>query len=98
MLKENIRFDDRDLTLVKCVPQTGRTHQIRVHLCAIKHCIIHDPIYNSKRLFSWSKGTGFTRLMLHAHKISLQISDSSDSEKEFVSQLPEEFTRFYEME
>ncbi|XP_076449753.1 pseudouridylate synthase RPUSD2-like isoform X2 [Babylonia areolata] len=34
-------------SLVKCIPHTGRTHQIRVHLQFLGHPIVNDPYYNS---------------------------------------------------
>lgn len=37
-----------DRTLVRCELETGRTHQIRVHLAYIKHPIIGDPVYGHK--------------------------------------------------
>lgn len=39
--------DGEILTLVKCILETGRTHQIRVHLSYIKHPVYGDPIYGS---------------------------------------------------
>jgi len=38
-------FPDRNETLVRCVPITGRTHQIRLHLQAIGHPIVNDICY-----------------------------------------------------
>ena len=38
-----------DYTLVECKLETGRTHQIRVHMKYIGHPIVGDPIYNSKK-------------------------------------------------
>ncbi|PKL01599.1 MAG: RluA family pseudouridine synthase [Tenericutes bacterium HGW-Tenericutes-1] len=40
------RFEDA--TLVKCVLETGRTHQIRVHMAFIGHPVIGDPVYSKK--------------------------------------------------
>ncbi len=40
------RFSSK--TLIECVLETGRTHQIRVHLAYIKHPLVGDYIYNSK--------------------------------------------------
>ncbi|WKX02567.1 RluA family pseudouridine synthase [Candidatus Mycoplasma mahonii] len=37
-----------DTSLVRCELETGRTHQIRVHLAHIKHAIIGDPLYGAK--------------------------------------------------
>ena len=69
----------KDQTLVEAIPHTGRQHQIRVHLDALSHRIVGDPIYglnenfvdnflndkieNSERI----KTTGASRLMLHAY-------------------------------
>ncbi|MEQ9764534.1 RluA family pseudouridine synthase [Streptococcus sp. ZJ151] len=48
-------------SLINCQLETGRTHQIRVHLSHNKHPILGDPLYHPK-----PKG----RLMLHAHALS----------------------------
>ena len=69
----------KNQTLVEAIPYTGRQHQIRVHLDAIEHRIVGDPIYGldenfvddflndkiekSKRI----QITGSSRLMLHAY-------------------------------
>ncbi|AUJ58693.1 23S rRNA pseudouridine(1911/1915/1917) synthase RluD [Coxiella endosymbiont of Amblyomma americanum] len=52
--------------------ETGRTHQIRVHMAHIRHPLVGDPVYNSSR----GKGdtlpcTGFRRQALHAATIKL---------------------------
>ncbi|KAL2829220.1 hypothetical protein BDW59DRAFT_170621 [Aspergillus cavernicola] len=38
-------------SIVHCLPQTGRTHQIRVHLQFLGHPISNDPIYSNRRVF-----------------------------------------------
>ncbi|MBF0818746.1 RluA family pseudouridine synthase [Streptococcus acidominimus] len=48
-------------SLVKCQLETGRTHQIRVHLAHHGHAIIGDPLYSK---------IPASRLMLHAHKLT----------------------------
>ncbi|MGT2785764.1 RluA family pseudouridine synthase [Streptococcus merionis] len=53
----------RKNSLVSCKLETGRTHQIRVHLSHHGHAIVGDPLY--------SKQTA-SRLMLHAQKLSFQ--------------------------
>ena len=49
-------------SLVTCQLETGRTHQIRVHLAHEGHALVGDPLYSQKTA---------PRLMLHAHKLSL---------------------------
>ncbi len=38
----------RGFALVKCLPKTGRTHQIRVHLKSIGHPVVCDPVYGRR--------------------------------------------------
>lgn len=52
-------------TLLDVWPSTGRTHQIRVHLAALKHPIVGDTTYGSKR-----RPDGLGRQFLHAAEIS----------------------------
>lgn len=47
---------ESDTSVVKCFPQTGRTHQIRIHLQFIGHPIANDPIYSNS--FVWGKNLG----------------------------------------
>lgn len=49
-------------TLVKCSLQTGRTHQIRVHMAYIGHCIVNDVLYSN---------TTNNDLCLHSYSVSL---------------------------
>ena len=44
------RFDSpADLSLLQCNLETGRTHQIRVHLSSINHPLVGDPVYGQRR-------------------------------------------------
>jgi 23S rRNA pseudouridine1911/1915/1917 synthase len=53
-----------EAALVECKLETGRTHQIRVHLAAIGHSIVGDPRYRgAKARFP------MTRPFLHAHRL-----------------------------
>ena len=74
----------KDKTLVECILDTGRTHQIRVHMKYINHPVVNDPIYNKK------KSTEFGQ-MLHSksiefiHPISKElIHFEVDPPKEFI--------------
>jgi tRNA pseudouridine32 synthase / 23S rRNA pseudouridine746 synthase len=57
------------IALVEALPETGRTHQIRVHLAAIGHPVAGDPIYGTGRSRRGPEGLG--RLFLHAWRIEL---------------------------
>lgn len=43
----------RGFSLIHCKPQTGRTHQIRVHLSHRKHPIVADDMYGGKLVYPW---------------------------------------------
>ena len=54
-------------SLVRCSLETGRTHQIRVHLSAIGHPVVGDATYGGAR-----NGLAASRPMLHAERLSLR--------------------------
>lgn len=59
-----------DCTLVECALETGRTHQIRVHMTSIGHPLVGDPVYGS----GTSRvpiGPEFARQALHARRLGL---------------------------
>lgn len=68
-------------SLVELTPQTGRTHQLRVHLAHIGHSIVGDPLYGS--------GTFGDRLFLHAK--SLEITLPGGKRMTFAVDVPAEF-------
>ena len=76
----------KDYTLVSLVLETGRTHQIRVHMNYIGYPIYNDPVYNTK------KSTEFGQF-LHSHKMDF-IHPITNKEMHFESPLPEEFQTF----
>lgn len=55
-------------TLVECTLETGRTHQVRVHMSHIGYSLIGDPLYGTRRksLLSGRKDIRFCRQALHA--------------------------------
>ena len=57
-----------DAALVECRLETGRTHQVRVHLASIGHALLGDPVYGRcpARLRPLLSRTGFQRQALHA--------------------------------
>src|SRR5699024_4943279 len=76
------RFDD--FTLVECILETGRTHQIRVHMKYIGYPLAGDPKYGQRKTLD----TGGQ--MLHAGTIGF-IHPATDEYMEFTSPLPDEF-------
>lgn len=72
-----------DLSLVHCILQTGRTHQIRAHMSAIGHPLVGDTLYGPN--FSDS----ITRQALHSYKISF-IHPISHQIVSFTSELPDD--------
>jgi 23S rRNA pseudouridine1911/1915/1917 synthase len=89
---KEIVINDNNYTLVKVLPKTGRTHQIRVHLAAMNNFIVGDPIYCPKSLLELDVQS-FNRLMLHAKTITFKHPETKE-EMTFTSELPEEFKRY----
>lgn len=73
-------------SLLEITPETGRTHQIRVHLASIDHPIVADHLYAAVR----NPILGFSRPALHAHGISLVIDGKRHT---FTAPLPHDFQR-----
>lgn len=70
-------------TLIECVLETGRTHQIRVHLSYIGHPVVNDPLYG------FGKASEFGQ-MLHSKSISF-LHPRSGKRLYFEVDPPEEF-------
>jgi 23S rRNA pseudouridine1911/1915/1917 synthase len=88
---------ERDLgnyTLVRATLETGRTHQIRVHMASIDHPILGDPVYG-KRTLKDAANLGLTRQALHARKLGLHLPSTGEW-REFNSPLPEDLQRVLE--
>lgn len=62
-------ISNEELSLVELYPETGRTHQIRVHLKYINHAIVGDYLY-AGRVVSRNDRVWAPRVMLHAWKLA----------------------------
>lgn len=82
--------EDAGYSIVHCLPLTGRTHQIRVHLQFLGHPISNDPIYSNRRVFGESLAKGdssadndaeITARLAKMGKTEVGGADSYDSDK-----------------
>ena len=69
-----------DYTLLEVRPQTGRTHQIRVHLSAIGYPVAGDATYGAK-------SAPLPRQFIHASRLSFKLPSTGEN-VEFTSELP----------
>lgn len=75
-------------THIKCILETGRTHQIRVHMAYLGHPVAGDIVYGVK-----NEKVSFAGQCLHARKIGF-IHPKTEQYMEFSSLLPGYFTDF----
>lgn len=78
-------LDGRPVSLIKCRLETGRTHQIRVHMQSIGFSLVGDPLYGKPHLAS-----AFPRQALHAFRLGV-VHPSSGKELEWTGDLPADF-------
>ena len=70
-------FSSSPVALLECRLETGRTHQIRVHLESLGFPLLGDPVYR-KRTPGVAKSLPFERQALHAYALSLQHPSTSE--------------------
>jgi 23S rRNA pseudouridine1911/1915/1917 synthase len=78
----------RDYTLLEVMPETGRTHQIRVHFAAIGYPVVGDKVYGVKSAF-------LSRQFLHASRLGFNLP-STGKYMEFKSELPPDLAQALE--
>jgi 23S rRNA pseudouridine1911/1915/1917 synthase len=69
-----------DYTLLEVITETGRTHQIRVHLSAIGYPVVGDPIYGVRSVY-------VKRQFVHAYRLGFHLPATGEY-REFTSELP----------
>ncbi|WP_391525574.1 23S rRNA pseudouridine(1911/1915/1917) synthase RluD [Denitromonas ohlonensis] len=80
------RFDE--CTLVRCQLETGRTHQIRVHMTHVGHPLVGDPVYGKRRCLNAAL-QAFPRQALHAFQLGL-IHPSSGESMAWTAPMPDD--------
>jgi 23S rRNA pseudouridine1911/1915/1917 synthase len=94
----------RGFSLLKLTPQTGRTHQIRVHLSYIKHPIVADDMYGGKLVYLWQLQDAeaavqdplIARCALHASSLEFKHPATNKIMK-FEAPLPEDMQNLLDM-
>jgi 23S rRNA pseudouridine1911/1915/1917 synthase len=84
----------RGASLLEIHLETGRTHQIRVHMAALRHPCVGDPLYGADPTLSAK--LGLTRQWLHAHQLAF-THPSTGEWVQFVSEYPADFVHALEV-
>jgi 23S rRNA pseudouridine1911/1915/1917 synthase len=86
----------RDAALVECRLETGRTHQVRVHMASIGHALLGDPVYGRPRPAHREvlKRLGFHRQALHAAELGFKHPVSKEN-LSFKSALPSDIQELF---
>lgn len=79
----------KNATLVELILETGRTHQIRVHMDYINHPVVNDPVYGKRKIID------STGQCLHAKELGF-IHPTTKEEMYFTSELPNCFINILE--
>jgi 23S rRNA pseudouridine1911/1915/1917 synthase len=99
------RIEERfeDFTLVRCKLETGRTHQIRVHMTHIQYPLVGDPLYGGR--LKLPRGApdnlltllrGFQRQALHATRLQLRHPATAE-DLHWQAEVPEDMKALIEM-
>ena len=88
---ERFTLPQGKFTLVKCKLETGRTHQIRVHMASIGHTLVGDEVYGGGK----TKFEAINKALIHGqclHAAHLELTHPRTNEKmRFSAPLPQNF-------
>jgi len=79
-------------SLIKAYPETGRTHQIRLHLASIHHPVLGDNLYGGKIMKKISYILKIKRGLLHAYAIKM-VHPITNKVMSFQSEIPMDFQK-----
>ena len=90
----------RDAALVECRLETGRTHQVRVHMGSIGHALLGDPVYGRAKGYAGDvcRELGFQRQALHAARLGFKhpvTQDDISFESGWPADMQELFSRLH---
>ena len=89
---EVLQHCEGQATLLRCRLETGRTHQIRVHMLSLGHPLVGDPVYGKSRRSALALLNVFKRQALHAARLSLQHPDNGET-MTWEAALPPDFAQ-----
>jgi len=86
----------RDSALVECRLETGRTHQVRVHMASLGHALLGDPVYGrvGKTHGKLLKEIGFQRQALHAAELGF-VHPVTKHRLSFASAMPPDMQELF---
>lgn len=86
----------KDAALVECRLETGRTHQVRVHMASIGHPLVGDPVYGKVRPShrQMLETIGFRRQALHAARLGF-IHPINSNALSFDSEMPDDMQELF---
>jgi 23S rRNA pseudouridine1911/1915/1917 synthase len=86
----------RDAALVECKLETGRTHQVRVHMASIGHPLLGDPVYGriAKGHRALLKELGFHRQALHSARVAF-VHPVTNKALSFESAIPADMQELF---
>lgn len=76
-------------TLLECILETGRTHQIRVHLSYINHPVVNDPLYGRGKCSEFGQMLHSTSIKFHHPRSGKELFFKVDPPLEFMQKLNE---------
>lgn len=87
----------KDAALIECRLETGRTHQVRVHMASIGHGLLGDPVYGRAKPVhrAMLESLGFRRQALHAARLGF-IHPVNSNALSFESEIPADMQTLYD--